>query len=59
MLVKVAILFLAFMALIGWIGRWLVRLRPPKAPPRLGAARCPACGRPRIGRDACPCGGAA
>ncbi|EPX84519.1 hypothetical protein ruthe_02133 [Rubellimicrobium thermophilum DSM 16684] len=58
MLIKVALVFLIAMIVIGWIGsllgRPLFRL-PWQRGPRL-AARCPACGRPRIGRTACPCG---
>ena len=51
MLVKVIIVFLLAMALLGMIGRWLY----PNAPRLRKPAVCRDCGRPRIGRDPCPC----
>lgn len=51
MLSKVVLLFLVFIAVLGMFGK----LRLPGAK-RLGGARCPQCGRPRIGRGPCPCG---
>lgn len=55
MLVKTILIFLAAMALIGMIGKVLF----PKAMPRLGLARCKSCGKPRVGRGDCTCGGRA
>jgi hypothetical protein len=49
-IVKIVSLFLIGMAVLAMFGR----LRMPKLP-RLTAAKCPDCGRPRIGRDPCPC----
>ncbi len=63
-LLKVALLFLLAMAVIGWVGTLLgrrtllARLRD-RLLPRQSSARpkaCPACGRPRLGAGACPCG---
>jgi len=51
-LVKAIIVFLALIAVIGWIGSWIGRLRNPLR----REAACPACGRPRMGKGACPCG---
>ncbi len=53
MLVKVILLFLAAMALIGMIGKLLF----PNAMPRLAQRRCKTCGKPRIGKAGCDCGG--
>ena len=60
MLLKVFIFFLAGMALIGLIGKWLfpgaisrsVKKRVALAKP----ARCRACGRYLIGKSGCDCG---
>jgi hypothetical protein len=62
-LLKTALLFLLAMAVIGWVGSLLGRRTPlarlrdwlglPRPP---GPGACPACGRPRIGPGACPCG---
>ncbi|MBP1806380.1 hypothetical protein [Rubellimicrobium aerolatum] len=49
-LIKASILFLLFMVGIAIWGRF----RKPK--PRKAARFCPACGRPRIGKDRCACG---
>jgi len=52
---KIITLFLVVMAVLAVFGR----LRFPglgRGPKRLGAARCPACGRPRIGKGPCDCG---
>lgn len=56
-MVKIISLFLVAMAVLALFGR----LRFPgsgkgRGPKRLGAARCPACGRPRIGAGPCDCG---
>lgn len=51
MLAKVVLLFLIFMAVIAMFGR----LRLPGGRRRL-EAKCPACGRPRIGKGPCACG---
>lgn len=49
-MVKAVTLFLIAMAVMAIFFRHRV--------PRLGKpARCPACGRPRIGKAPCPCGG--
>jgi hypothetical protein len=47
MLVKVIVLLLVFMVALALFGR----LRFPRV-----TAKCPACGRHRIGRGPCPCG---
>lgn len=59
MLAKIVALFLVFMAVIAMFGKLrlpgqkhLDRLRGR----RLNAETCPACGRHKIGRGACPCG---
>lgn len=56
-MVKIFSLFLVAMAVLALFGR----LRFPGAgkgrgPKRLGGARCPTCGRPRIGAGPCDCG---
>ena len=58
MLVKVAVLFLAVMLVIAWVGSLLGKLRLPgsRRPKSRLEAFCPACGRPRIGSGRCPCG---
>lgn len=60
MVVKIVFLFLAFMAVLAIFGRLRVpgsktlgRLRKGA----LEARKCPSCGRYRIGKDPCPCGG--
>lgn len=52
MLTKIVFLFLAFIAVLGMLGKlhWL-------GGKRLRAAKCPGCGRYRIGKGPCPCGG--
>jgi hypothetical protein len=50
MLVKIISLFLVFIAVLALFGR----LRFGKR--RQLAARCPSCGRHRIGSGPCPCG---
>ena len=60
MLLKIFIFFLAAMALIGLIGKWLfpgaisrsVKKRVALAKP----SRCRACGRYLIGKGGCDCG---
>ncbi|WP_406735982.1 hypothetical protein [Thioclava sp. GXIMD4215] len=60
MLLKLMALFLAGMAVLAMFGK----LRLPKGlsgtkrpgQKRLGAKRCPRCGRPQIGSGPCPCG---
>jgi len=55
MLLKGMTLFLVVMAVLAMFGK--LRLPPGKKnTPRIGA-RCPACGRPKIGAGPCPCGG--
>lgn len=51
MILKVTVLFLAFMAVLAMFGK----LRLPGRD-RLAARRCPRCGRYRIGNGPCPCG---
>lgn len=51
MLVKIVTLFLIGMGVLAMFGR----LRVPGAK-RLSQAKCPECGRYRIGKSACPCG---
>lgn len=55
MLVKVIVIFLTVMAMIGMIGKLLF----PDRLPRLNGQRCKSCGKPRIGRASCACGGRA
>lgn len=50
MLVKIVALFLVFIAVMAMFGR----LRYP-GQDRLRAAKCPRCGRYRIGRKSCDC----
>ena len=50
MLVKIVALFLVFMAVLALFGR----LRFP-GQARLAAAKCPDCGRFRIGKGPCAC----
>jgi hypothetical protein len=56
-LVKIVLVFLVFMAGLAIFGR----LRFPGGPPRLPgklrplAAKCPKCGRPKIGKGPCDC----
>ncbi|OWU85552.1 short-chain dehydrogenase [Oceanicola sp. 22II-s10i] len=51
MVLKIVILFLVFMGVMAMFGK----LRLPGAP-RLGRAKCPNCGRHKIGKGPCPCG---
>ena len=50
MILKIIILFLVVMAALAMFGKlhWL-------GGKRLAKAKCPACGRYRIGRSPCPC----
>ncbi|MCZ7677099.1 MAG: hypothetical protein M5U35_16255 [Roseovarius sp.] len=50
-IVKIVTLFLVFMVVLAMFGR----LRFP-GQKRLDAARCPRCGRFRLGRSRCACG---
>ena len=50
-ILKIVILFLVFMAVLAMFGR----LRFP-GQKRLASARCPKCGRFRIGKGPCACG---
>ncbi|MCU9848551.1 hypothetical protein OEZ60_11065 [Defluviimonas sp. WL0024] len=54
-MVKVVTFFLIGMAILAIFGR----LRFPRIGTGRGAARCPSCGRPLIGRGPCDCGGKA
>lgn len=51
---KIVLLFLAFMAVLAMFGK----LRLPKIR-KLDSAKCPKCGRYRIGKGPCPCTGKA
>jgi hypothetical protein len=51
---KIVVLFLVFMAVLAMFGK----LRIPGAK-RLASAKCPKCGRYRIGKGPCPCSGKA
>lgn len=55
MLVKIILVFLLAMVLLGMLGKLLFPGRGPRLM-RRPAAACPACGRPRIGKEACLCG---
>lgn len=58
MLVKAVILFLAGMALIGFIGKWLfpqAMRRAVRNLPVVRAATCSRCGRYLIGKGGCDC----
>jgi len=50
-IVKIVILFLVFMVVLAMFGR----LRFP-GQDKLASARCPGCGRFRIGKGPCACG---
>ena len=50
MIIKIVILFLVFMGVLAMFGR----LRFP-GQDRLASARCPDCGRFRIGKGPCSC----
>ncbi|MGR3372371.1 hypothetical protein [Pseudooceanicola nanhaiensis] len=51
MIVKIVILFLVAMGVMAMFGK----LRLPRLPGR-ASAKCPRCGRHRIGKGPCPCG---
>jgi len=53
-IIKIVLLFLAFMAVLAMFGR--LRLPKPPAIRRLSGKKCKACGRPRLGKGPCPCG---
>ena len=50
MILKAVLLFLIAMGVLGMFGKLRLPFRD-----RL-SAKCPACGRPRIGKGPCPCG---
>ncbi len=52
MLIKIMTLFLIAMAFLAVFAKYWF----PAAKRRIAAKRCPACGRPRVGPGACPCG---
>ncbi|OSQ52496.1 hypothetical protein [Marivita geojedonensis] len=54
MIAKIVLLFLAFMAVLAMFGK----LQVPGVK-RLSDAKCPKCGRYRIGKGPCPCSGKA
>jgi len=53
-IIKIVLLFLAFMAVMAMFGR--LRLPKPPSIRRLSGKTCKACGRPRLGKGPCPCG---
>ncbi|MDJ1016481.1 MAG: hypothetical protein QNJ35_08225 [Paracoccaceae bacterium] len=53
MLTKIVTFFLIFMIILGMFGKLKVNF-PGRA--RLASAKCPKCGRYRIGKGPCPCG---
>lgn len=54
MITKIVLLFLVFMGTLAWFGKmhWL-------GGKRLGKSKCKTCGRYRIGKGPCDCGGKA
>ena len=52
MVIKIVLLFLVFMGMLAWFGKmhWL-------GVKRLKQTKCSACGRHRIGKGPCGCGG--
>ncbi len=52
MIAKIVLLFLAVIAVLGWFGKmhWI-------GGKRLQQAKCTSCGRYRIGKGPCGCGG--
>lgn len=52
-MVKVATFFLLAIVVIALVSQWF---RPPPPPPRTGRF-CPYCGKPRLGKAPCDCGG--
>lgn len=52
MIIKIATLFLVVMAVLAMFGR----IRMPNLGRIKSAKKCKACGRPKIGKDPCPCG---
>lgn len=52
MIIKIVSLFLIAMVVLAIFGR----LRIPKIGEKLGVAKCPDCGRHRIGKGPCECG---
>lgn len=55
MILKVVTLFLAAMAVLAMFGK--LRLPGGKGLRKTGQAKCPKCGRHRIGKGPCPCSG--
>ncbi len=55
MIVKIVILFLIAMGVLAMFGR--LRLPGRGGRGRLKTRPCPHCGRPRLGRGPCDCGG--
>lgn len=54
-MVKVVSLFLIGMLVLAIFGK--LRLPKPKMPKMMTSRKCSACGRPKIGRGPCACGG--
>lgn len=55
MILKVVILFLAGMAVLAMFGK--LRLPGSGLVKKVSHAKCPKCGRHRIGKGPCPCSG--
>lgn len=59
MIVKIVALFLVFIAVLGFFGKLRVpgarQLRQLRDRARLGAEKCPNCGRYKIGKGPCDC----
>lgn len=51
MIFKIVSLFLVFIGVLAMFGKLSLLL-----PKRLQSAKCPECGRHRIGKGPCPCG---
>ncbi|SMX38301.1 hypothetical protein [Maliponia aquimaris] len=60
MIVKIVFLFLIFIGVLAMFGRLRVpgarQLRNLRDKARLSSAKCPKCGRYRIGKGPCECG---
>lgn len=56
MILKAMTLFLIGMGVLAMFGRLRLPRGRGKSPRLPAAPRCAACGRPKIGKDPCPCG---
>jgi len=55
-MVKIVTLFLIALMVLGMFGKFRPRDWLSRRPRARAAAKCAACGRPRLGRGPCPCG---